>query len=139
MQPCGNAQYSPPIPGTSRLMLPSGRAVRPVAHSIPAWNMRGPDLLRGATVRFQHEPDLTCSRYAVASMRDVGIMDGGLVVVQPGNEARNGQIRRPAQATMSLAGACARPRYAAVLQTRIIRSSSSVFPVVLPSKRLAVA
>lgn len=82
-------QFSLPIAGLAQLALP---LVGRVAAGSPILAQEHVDqTFHIESSLFQHRPDYLL-RVRGMSMRDAGIMDGDLLAVQSGRDARNGQI-----------------------------------------------
>jgi repressor LexA len=83
------AQYNLPIPGLSQLLLPLVGRVAAGSPILAQEHVEQSYCVEESL--FQHKPDYLLKVRGM-SMRDAGIMDGDLLAVKAGHEARNGQI-----------------------------------------------
>jgi repressor LexA len=83
------AQYNLPIPGLSQLVLPLVGRVAAGSPILAQEHVEQSYCVEESL--FQHKPDYLLKVRGM-SMRDAGIMDGDLLAVKAGHEARNGQI-----------------------------------------------
>ncbi len=82
-------QYNLPIPGLSQLVLPLVGRVAAGSPILAQEHVEQSYCVEESL--FQHKPDYLLKVRGM-SMRDAGIMDGDLLAVKAGHEARNGQI-----------------------------------------------
>jgi repressor LexA len=83
------SQYNLPIPGLSQLVLPLVGRVAAGSPILAQEHVEQSYCVEESL--FQHKPDYLLKVRGM-SMRDAGIMDGDLLAVKSGHEARNGQI-----------------------------------------------